>query len=341
MNNKNIYFVNVAKTLAIFLVALTHLSISHGFYSLLNSFSIPLFFFISGYLLTTKSISLKKFVHKKFRSLIVPYFVFAVMTLLFWYFAGRKLGNDTQIEQSAIKFIYGIFLAIPSKDYLGFNMPLWFLPALFCSEILFFQIQKFNKAFAWIAVAICFLAGVLLAENNLGSLPYGLSACLFALPFLKIGYFFKEKNIVEKLEKLSNSIKIIIALILLVVCVFFSIQNDSVGFYACYFNNYFLFLAAAFSGIFSIILLSLCAPKLQIINFFGRNTIIIMAFHLIGFSLIKGFQVFIFKIPISTTEDILWINILYVFLTFALLYPFIQAINKYCPALLGREKNKV
>ncbi|MDR1592472.1 MAG: hypothetical protein LBS16_06285, partial [Prevotellaceae bacterium] len=74
MNNpaSDIYFVNVAKTVAIAFVALAHLGLTENLASFINSFRMPFFFFISGYLLKIDNVVFIDFVRKKFRSLLIP-----------------------------------------------------------------------------------------------------------------------------------------------------------------------------------------------------------------------------------------------------------------------------
>jgi len=104
------------------------------------------------------------------------------------------------------------------------------------------------------------------------------------------------------------------------------------------FNNYFLFFAVAFSGSLFIIFLSNCIPNHRLFRFYGRNTIIILGFHLMCFSLLKAVQLFIFHIPLEIANENFLINILYAVSTFILLSPVIYLINKYLPFTIGREK---
>jgi len=339
---KNIYFINVAKTLAISLVALAHLPVPSGVSAFINSFHMPLFFLISGYLLKTDDISPKDFVRKKFRTLLVPYFAFVLISFVFWYFAGRKFGEDALSGYDIKKYLMGIFLVIPSKEYLGFNLPMWFLPSLFCAEVLLYQIRRLKDKYAFLIVVICFAFGILLHEIHFFRLPWGLDVCLFSMFFIQTGKWLRNKNLIEKyLVGISLPVKILVSLVCLGICIYVSQLNhfaEPVYVYKCQFNNYLLFLVGAFSGSLFVLYLSDCLPHIGLMNFFGRNTLLIMSFHLIGFSLIKGVQVFVFHIPVSLVENSLLVCILYVVIVFVALSPVIYIVNKYIPFLLGREK---
>jgi fucose 4-O-acetylase-like acetyltransferase len=341
--SKNIYFVNVAKTLAIFLVVLAHLSIPYGFHSFINAFHMPLFFVITGYLINTEKTSFKFFFIKKLKTLLIPYYVFVVLSFVFWYFLGRKYGNDALSEYDLAKYISGSFLAIPSKEYLGFNFPLWFLPSLFCAEIMLYWIKRILKNYFSIVIICLFGLGILLKEMNLFRLPLGIDVALFALLFIQTGQWLKNKNRMDRY--ICNPplwMKMLLSIVFLFVTIYISQVNGEpniVSMAKRIFNNYVLYLIGAVSGSLFILYLSNCLLfKSPIFNFYGRNTIVILCLHLIILSLIKGIQVFILHIPLSATESNLGINILYVIFTFILLIPVIYFINKYTPFIIGRKK---
>lgn len=337
---KDIYFINVTKTIAIFLVALAHLPMPDWLFNFVASFRIPLLFIVSGYLLKTK-ISFTQFVKRKIQTLIIPYFFFAIITFLFWFFFGSKYGNDMFSSIKAYKYIVGIFLAIPSKEFLGFNIPLWYLLSLFCSVIILYFILQMNKYLTVIAIVLCCIFGFILQYYNVNELPLGINISLFSVFFIYLGKIIRRNKIIEKIEKKPLLIKILFSIICLVLCFFISQKNGENGrvyFYLCHFNNYLLFFFSAITGSFAVILLSLCIPKIKLFNFLGRNTIIIMALHLMCFAIIKGAQIFIFKIPKEITDNLYWVNLIYVLLTFILLTPIIFLMNKYFPIFLGRRK---
>jgi fucose 4-O-acetylase-like acetyltransferase len=107
------------------------------------------------------------------------------------------------------------------------------------------------------------------------------------------------------------------------------------------FNNYPLYLIGAVSGSLSVFYLSNCMFKSSIFDFYGRNTIIILGLHVVMLSLIKGIQVFVFRIPLSVTEPYFYVNVLYCIFAFVLFVPIIRFMNRYLPFLIGRKKKPV
>lgn len=338
-NPKNVYFINVAKTTGIFLTALAHLSIPDPLYAFINAFHMPLFFFISGYfVLSVDDVSFKTFLLKKTRTLLLPYYIFALITFGFWFFVGKNFGHHAQTDYHTTQYITGALLAIPDKAFMGFNLPIWFLPSLLCAEILFYSIYHYCKKYVLIAGMLLFGLGMLIKAMDFPRLPYGLDVSLYAVIFIYIGHLVRKKDFIHRYFLPLNAwFKIMLLLVAIVITIYISQVNGSVLMYSCEFHNYFLFFIGALTGITGILSISLMIPPLAVFNFYGRNTIIILAFHLMTFSIIKGIQVFLFKIPLETTEA--WeINILYVVGGFILLAPVIYFINTYTPFVLGRKK---
>jgi hypothetical protein len=192
------------------------------------------------------------------------------------------------------------------------------------------------------AFIFCFGLGILLKELNLYRLPYGLDIALFALLFIQIGHWLKRKQFIEK--QISNrSLWVKIGLTIIAFCLTFFVSqiNDGqepMAMVHRVFNNYFLYLVGALFGCLFILYLSNCLPSMRIFDFFGRNTIFLLGFHLVILGLIKGIQVFLLHIPLEITKDFLIVDIVYVLFTFVLLSPLIYLVNKYMPFLLGRQK---
>ncbi|MDR2804109.1 MAG: acyltransferase family protein [Dysgonamonadaceae bacterium] len=339
---KNIYFINVAKTVAIFLVVLAHLPIPNLLHAFINSFHMPLFFIITGYLIFTDATPFRKLLIKKIRTLLIPYYLFAILSWLYWYFIGNEQGVETGSGDKVISYITGALLAIPDKEYLGFNFPLWFLPSLFCAEILFYWIKKWFNKYSFIPVLILFGLGVLLNESRSPRLPLGIDVSFFALLFIQIGQWLQNKSIQNNcLHTLSFSRKILLSGILLCITIYIAQINQDIRVISMakrIFNNYFLFLTGAVSGSLCILYLSLCFCKMRLFDFYGRNTIFILGLHLVTLGLIKGIQVYGFHIPLSLTEQQFGISVLYTLLVFVLLIPVIYIVNKYIPFLIGRKE---
>ena len=336
----NIPFINIVRVITIFGVILAHLPIPENLCKFISIFRMPLFFFVSGYLVSFKDIAFKDFLQKKLKTLILPYFWFAVITFLFWYFAGRKYGDDALNPGDPVKFLLGIFLAIPSKEFLGFNIPIWFLPCLFFTESLFFMIRKHFANREFLLIIPLFVIGLFIKEITPIPLPWGLNISICALLFFYTGYLLRKQGFGEfHINKLSYIKRVAVSIMFLLLTILFSYLNEErVEFYLLEFGNYVLFFSGAFSGIVFVVFLSSCISNNRLWTFYGRNTIIILGFHFLSFTFIKGIQFFVLKIPLDIINGSVIYNIIYALLSFVILAPVIIFINKYCPFLLGRKK---
>jgi len=338
----DISFINVAKTLAIFFVPLGHLHIPSKLNLFICSFLIQTFFFISGYLFSIDTVSTKKFLTKKFKSLMIPFYFIGCISFLFHFFIGRKYGDDALYPYSLSDNLIGLFFGTPFKKYLGFNFPLWFLPTFFSAEIIFFFFQKYIKKISLWACLLCFFIGIFLKEINFYRLPFCLDISMFTLIFLQMGYFFRKKKGLEYIYKHANELvyRMFLIVVFFVLVIIISQINDAEGYVSTpdrRLNNYFLYVISGFVGSIFLLLLSDCIPKKRFFDFYGRNTILILGFHLMALSLIKGIQVFIFHIPLNTDRAVV-INIIYVIFVFVILTPVIYLINTHTPFLIGRKK---
>ena len=128
------------------LVVFAHHSLPIALDTYIFSFHMPLFFFISGFLFDFGKYaeSAGNFVKGRFRSLIVPYFSFAVLTCLFYFLLDTAFQPGvTNIEFFRNSALYGIYSIIYALGPLvSYNPPLWFLTCLFVTEILFYGLAK-------------------------------------------------------------------------------------------------------------------------------------------------------------------------------------------------------
>jgi fucose 4-O-acetylase-like acetyltransferase len=340
-NDKNITWVNGAMTLAIALIILGHLPVGPTVYGFIYAFRLPFFLLITGYLLAPREVSFHRFSAKKARTLLLPYGLFAALTLVFWYFLGRHYGDDaaTAATTDIRKYLMGLFLAIPDKNYLGFNFPIWFLPSLFCAEALFFAIRK--RRYAFPIALLCFGLGMFLKAMHVVRLPYGIDVSLCALLFIQTGYWIRQRALVERyVLRPSFVVKIGCAAVLFGLTYLVARLNGGTGAVSMVnrtFHHPLLYFAGALAGSSALAYLGACLPQGRFFIFFGRNTLVLLGLHLPALSLIKGAQVFLLHRPLEA-EPPLTVHLVYVVLTLALLAPVIYGINRYAPGLLGRQK---
>lgn len=254
-------WVDIVKGISIVLVVYGHLIFSENFLCRwIYSFHIPIFFMISGILLSIKENwkeqNAKTIIIKKAKQIIYPYVTFSFLVLIY-----SMIMNHEKI------------LEILQKTILleGYNT-LWFLPCLFIAECLFIVIQKnkINNIKAVLVLFLCTLLGTWLynafmtEQNNILNLIFRiiniLNRSLVATIFIFCGYIGYKK--IEKFNNKHHNKIIICAIIIFVLNIFLSQLNNLVDLHYSRLNNPFLYYICAIFGSWSLIL---------IVKFFVKN----------------------------------------------------------------------
>ena len=276
-------------------------------------------------------------IQKKVKTILIPYFVFSILTYFFWFFLGRHFGEDKELAIPLLKPLVGILYSVATGEWLHFNTPLWFLTCLFIVAIIYYFISKVNKnSIRIILVFLIVLIGYLLSLTRLIILPWSLNISLIAIVFLEFG-FISKKLIIDFSNQRKLVIFILLILSLLLTC-FFSYVNGRIDMSSNQYGNILFFYLGAFFGISGTIFFSILIPKISIIEFIGKNTIIILALHGIIASFIKGIMVYILNIELSILEFRIFPNIIFTLITLLLSLPLIAIINRYFPIIIGRKK---
>lgn len=326
---KRITWIDQLKGFAIFTVVYGHnFPIAETY---IYSFHMPFFFLISGMFHTSK-FNLKS-VKKRIRSLLIPYFLWAFILYTFWLFLGRHYGESSLLNLSPLDNFIGIFLAQGDKAYMDWGIPLWFLPCLFLTFLLFGLIQNINSnKIRWIVLIVLTTIGLIKPFFLKTNLFWSLDISLVAVSFYAIGYYLKNYIITSKKTKtiwfciLYGSLHITL--------VFF---NSKVDMYRGIYGNPLLFLGAGITGSLFYIYLFKLLPLFKPLVFWGKNTIIILGSHLRTATFIKLILLITLgQIPLLASEPI---KLLFTLCQLILITPVIIFINTYIPILNGKSKS--
>ncbi|MDT3401641.1 acyltransferase family protein [Mucilaginibacter terrae] len=345
MSINRIYWIDYAKFIGIFLVVFGHTSIEDCVVDSIYSFHMPLFFFISGYLFSfEKYANYKTFAIHRFKQLIIPYLAFNVITYIFWLLIGRKYGADALIEISLFKPLIGIIYGNGNDHFLIHNVVLWFLPCLFVVESLFLLLFK-NKNLHQASIILLGLivSGYIYTNYVKINLPWGIETAIVALVFYGFSNVFKEG--LRKILSLPKFLLISLSVLSLVAFFFTSTQNGRINMLGSDYNNYFLFYLLAFNGIFLVItisdLISSVFKRLLVVEFIASNTLFILGFHNLSFTIIKAFTVFVLKKPLVIFDHNTALGFLLSIVTIILLIPCIIIVNKYLPFITGKQPGRM
>lgn len=349
MGTKRLTYFDLAKGFGILLVVYGHIEyISEEMRGWISSFHMPLFFVISGMLIAYKceeSLSLKDVFIKKTRGIIIPYLWFSLL----YFFIDIMNVSLHKIDMKAF-----IENAISSVTFYGVSV-LWFLPALFIGEITaLFLISKLHKVYLLIPVSlvislICYFiqikisiiydinVDVLLISSLINFVRVfirGIIASFFVVSGYSIFNMFLRKN-----ESFSV-IELVLGLVLFVVNLFLSTINGCVDFHYIILKNVPMFFICAILGSMAIILISKNIKPIAFIQFFGKNSLVIMATHIHCYILYAGIRMawWIDTFVTRAKSYIFMFNIM----VFTMLIEciIVLIINKYFPFVLGKKIKK-
>ncbi len=368
-NKKRIIYFDICKGLGILLVLIGHLQndtiFSYSPYILslcswIFSFHMPLFFIISGmiiYLKKEDQKDLKETAGRKFRSIMIPYFWFSLIYILIVFyllFVSKEIPLNTLFVQ--LWYVFGMY---------GMNV-LWFLPALFASELIFLfitqRIKNSKSIIVIILLAIAafsanyvrrFLPNDLTIYERLNELIITVLRPLIGSAYILTGFcIYKGLDILKEKVRYAQAVELILMPILLFINISLNRINRPVDFRSLVFNNPFLYYFCSLSGSLFIILLSRFLASLRIgnrinedtafpfIRFCGVNSLVFMAVHnnsaVLKLSMLAAMYINQFLTRARgyiCYAVIIAIHLVYVSVTILL-------INRFLPFIAGRPMRK-
>lgn len=284
MKDRIRYF-DIAKGLAILCVIAGHLGIK-GINSVVFTFHMPVFFVISGYFLSDKG-KVEEFIQKKVQQLLIPY-ILAVFGIIM---------GDILYRIFVIKNADGIFETIVNWMKAGlygsgtvFNPTLidvwqigavWFLLASFVATIEVRILSQYKYGIIVIGV----LAYWAYKSATVVWLPFDIQAGLAAAIFVYIGKKFKEFSIFEK------KIPPYILIPGIIIWGYIILGETTLSLTQAAFPNGILDVIGAVIGSYILIIVSqsidnCCFKVAEILEYYGKNTLIVLCAHIIELSVI-------------------------------------------------------
>lgn len=283
---KRIESIDIIRGITILLVVLAHSPENFTGHSVLKNFRMPLFFIVSGYLFSfiKYNQNFGLLIQDKIRTLIIPYFSFALLGGLLWSFKHFFIDHDFSLAE----LLYGIFNA--NGEFIKGNTPIWFLNCLFFSTIFLYMVlhftHKLNKL--WIQILICLLLGVSGSFiSKFVWLPWSIDVALAATLFMYIGFYIKQKDLLVKIPLNITS------LILSVSCFSLSSSlNVIIDMNNRIYGNLLLFYLSGISGSFIVFWITekvIMNIKFisEVLKSIGRDSVIILGFHMILITLLN------------------------------------------------------
>jgi len=179
----------------------------HNVFIWIYMFHMPAFFWLAGLLWKDNSGTWCDFLLRKARRLLIPYFVFGLMSIVayvlletvFAYMA-RDAVDEFYVAKSASSiWLYMLSLfhggGWPNGTGFQMNAALWFLPCMFSCLVAFRLIMRIGIRKYRVALALfLYLFSFLLRKFNIISLPFGIHKAPYFLAFMIIGHDVRLKD---------------------------------------------------------------------------------------------------------------------------------------------------
>lgn len=344
--SKQIEWINILRGFAIFLIVFGHsIGYSKGLTDLsryLSSFYVPLFFFISGYLFyENKEEKLIPFIQRKAKRILIPYFVFALLSLIPYYlFAGNiqaALGTGETTSNNIASSLLTVFYGSGHGNALVQNSPLWFLPCYFLVVVIAKIVYEKTKTCKYksLSLSLFFLliGGIVYYFFN-AAYPFGFETALVMLFFYFLGHSLKQ------LPMPSSKLKLVITVVTLGLGFIIHLFNGRIS---CmnnnYQNSYMIFILSATSSLIGYCYLFSFFKKCNVFSYLGKHTIPILVVHKMPLVVFQS-KLGIISTYLKTGHILIQLSLalLIAIISIALSLLAYKIVSRFLPILYGESK---
>ena len=318
--------IDIAKGIGILLMLMGHCpGLVWPLRNSIFSFHMPLFFILSGYFFRSKDMR-QVVLGKGNLRLLKSYFVTSLTVIMLAFITGG--GNYALSRSLGMLMSNGGW---PSEILMGelpFIGPIWFLLALYWCKVFYsYMVLYCQKTLLW-SFVISTIA--LVVGKYLFNLPLGILTGMCGLVFYAMGDYWHK----GRFPYLKNRWFLAIGILVWLFCIWRG--HLELATFDCSFYPISMF--AAFIGTYITILIASKTPtRLKpIMLWIGRNTLLILCYHTLAYSIVPLFKNLIFtlfEIKLSTT--FIWNIVLSILLPY--LHINISNCLRKCSGTLIRE----
>lgn len=322
--SKRLVYVDIAKCLALVLVVYSHIpgALCQQY---LGSFFIFAFFFLSGFTGGTRA-SWKDHTLKRLRRLIVPYLVFCTALVLI-------SGNYSLIDFGGIFYsrfsLYPLDVNPNVLFFRSYNGPLWFLTAMFVSDMVYYSLVKRLDNIRKTLIAIFVMLALLAIMQHLPILlPWSLDTMPFFVIAMFLGHMARQRNLLQY----GKVTTIIIAIMFIASCYFNGQINLSVRIFG---NSIILSLVGGITG--TLLLLNICKllERYQVFHLLaiaGQHTLTVFSIQM---AVIHVCKLLLAHVGYSA-ENVacqVSVSIAIILIVFAVGIPVSMVLKRLCPSV--------
>lgn len=284
----------------------------------INSFHMAAFFMISGFTFKVDEPA-RKFICKKCKKLLLPYFIFAVILLTYQY---AKTFLFSGMEFDLKSGILSVFIPIGGRESTTVY-GLWFLPCLFLAEMgayIIIRLWEKTKTLGILAFGSILALGLEIHSQLSRSSIFGILP--IATVFILLGYIFKEKQAFAK----ENYGLLFLASLLFFMTTFSNWKFGNVStvdLSHMVLGIWQLYLLSSFFGSIAICELAMVVQKSRLLAFIGQDSLYYYGLH---YEILGAVGKIVPGVLLRTVA------------TFMILCPVIQVYKKY--GVMRKRKTK-
>lgn len=319
-------FIDNMKALGILLVIIGHLPflLTDRLIILIYSFHMPLFFFISGFLIGDKlsNYTSLKFIRYCQNSYIKPYAIFFTLSLFFYFLSLYMKGNLTDASLYYFDIVMGFFWA--TSDTIKVNAVLWYFSAAWVTLVVAFLVDKLLSNYSYekfLLLTLLFFIILVGTPLNSDDAPWNIAIVHICLFFLILGKITKKYLLIVSRVNIKNHHWLAI-LAIFFITIYSSLYNGRIDLASgtLGYSNV-LFIINATMMIFCVFFSASSFSAKRLTQWLSLRSLIIFPLHVFAIQILT-------MIMRPNFENITLINSIFFLLfyvTFALLFSFVAA----------------
>lgn len=323
MNSNRIEFIDLAKGICILLVVVGHVGVNIAIPGL-ESVRMPLYFILSGLFFKSYG-GVKNFFIKKINKILIPFLFFYLLGYSVFYVVNWI---EPGLIVSDAKSILDVFT---QRQY--FNGPIWFLLALFWTNIMFCVIHEYLSK-EWLRAIVVLLIGAVgmyLGRNDI-YLPCVVDSAMTALPFFYFGYWLKQSDLLSANRYDRYNWLWVLLLYGVSVILSWRFGGAHVGFhYNNIWGNIGVICLLSVCSVMTVLLFCKIVKYVPFVSYCGRYSIILLCTHHLFYRPIK---LVLMKLEFVPMEYVVWITAI---LTLLCCYVSIPLCIKYIPYFTAQK----
>lgn len=279
---KRIGWIDIAKAFAIFLVVIGHVFRGGDTQRIIYSFHVAAFFALSG--MTCHVRDIKVHIKNDLLRIMVPYYIFGLISILVFVVLGQFAAGALQLEAETSLWanLWDLLRACPKGNRMKFNMPLWFLPCLFVTKLMYYALHKCCRGkHLWIVGGSSVLAALgFVYTRIIGiSLPFNLTVAVKMLLFFSLGRVAFQWISKRETTTLPRFLRLMMGVVCLALIAVIAWYSPKINYSGDTFPHILSFMATALLGSAGLCLLAMGIGACRPLEYVGKNTLPILLMH--------------------------------------------------------------